>query len=126
MSFLGLSFITSSLAWFTIALAPSLPISCPSLFLALAKLFVILNSCLATSLFSTGIFSPVAFSKAWRTPAKADVPVTGNGAVAITSASVTPDVNKALLSIVLVTSVKLFVFTFIPYPFSSSLTKALE
>ena len=47
-------------------------------------------------------------------PAKAAVPVTLNGASAFTSALFTPEVRRALASILPVTSVKLLVVTFIP------------
>ena len=113
-SFLGLSLITSVLISFTTTAASSFPSVCPSLVLALLKLLVKEISSLAASFFGRDNSSPDASSNPFKIPAKAAVPVTLNGASAFTSALFTPEVRRALASILPVTSVKLLVVTFIP------------
>ena len=77
---------------------------------------VVINSSDANSFLSSSKFSPDASSKAFITPVKAPVPLTGNTEAITTLASVIPAVDNVDATIDEVTQVILAVFTFIPLP----------
>ena len=99
--------------------ASSEPISSPT------ATVVSISFCAVSFCFNE-ISKPPTSSTPASIPDKAEVPVTLKGAETLTSADVIPEVIKAFISILSVTSVKLVAVTLIPLLSSNNFTYALE
>ena len=115
----GCSLITSVLISLIIVEASSEPISSPT------STVVSISFCAVSFCFNE-ISNPPTSSTPASIPYKAEVPVTLKGAETLTSADVIPEVIKAFISILSVTSVKLVAVTLIPLLSSNNFTYALE